>query len=71
MVSPVKKNDSNPKKGKSSVNKEEEQDNIPDASFDLIDQNPTQSLWYSIRIPGILPAKRSFHASIVFNDVYN
>lgn len=70
MVSPMRKHDNHsPRRGKHNANKEEEQDNLGDTSFDLIDQNPSKSYWYSIRIPGILPAKRSFHAAVVVNEM--
>jgi len=70
MVSPIRKlNDHTPSMRKAKHHKEDDPENLADASFDLIDQNPTKSPWYSIRVPGILPSKRSFHVSVVFNDM--
>ena len=69
MVSPTRKFEgSSPKKTKKHYAREEEPEPALEASFDLFDQECTTSQWYSIRIPGALPPRRSFHSSVVIND---
>ncbi len=70
MVSPVRKytNGYSPRKARRYYAREEEPAPVADASFDLFDQEVTTSPWYSIRIPGPLPPKRSFHSSVVVNS---
>ena len=71
MMSPIRRFDSrSPKKGRRRFIREDESDNNVDASFDLFDQDPESSCWYSVRIPGKLPHKRSFHTSALVNDMY-
>jgi hypothetical protein len=70
MISPIRRlNDHSPRRLKHHISKEDNPENIADTFFDLIDHNPSKSLWYSIRVPGTLPSKRSFHASVVFNNM--
>jgi len=73
MVSPVRKHDSySPRKTRKHYARPEEEPNDAnlDTSFDLFDNDSSNSAWYSIRIPGILPAKRSFHSSAIINNKY-
>ena len=69
MLSPIRKHDTHsPKKIRHQTIKEEE-DNAFDVIFDLFAQNPSKCPWYYIRIPGILPPKRSFHTSVIINNM--
>lgn len=71
MVSPNRKRDSSsPRKAKRHFARDEPQDTGLDASFDLFDLDGAASQWYSIRIPGLLPKKRSFHSSTLLNNKY-
>lgn len=70
MVSPSRKYEGySPKKARKHYAKEEDpSDTALDTSFDLFDQESNTSSWYSMRVPGILPAKRSFHSSVILNN---
>ena len=69
MMTPIRKYDGySPKRGRRRLTRDEDPDLAMDKSFDLFDKCPS-SRWYSLRIPGFLPYKRSFHASVILNNM--
>lgn len=71
MVSPLRKRESvSPRKPHRHLAREELPDTGLDTSFDLFDIEVKESSWYSVRIPGTLPPKRSFHSTTTIGNKY-
>jgi len=73
MISPVHRvarrpDVRSPKRGRRRFTQSEEPEVPLDLSFDHFDADLINSRWYSIRIPGILPPKRSSHFSDIIDN---
>ncbi len=51
--------------------REAEAEPVYEKSFDLLDLDTSESLWYAVQVPGILPPKRVFHATAVVGHTYS